>query len=224
MPRASIKETFDYGIELLEKAAGLLNVSSPSGRPNKGAAYALLSEAYLNAAAYIKYAMINNEQSTVDLTPYLDGVISSVNRLEALGKYQMETAGSDWGKQFSDLAYAAGPPKEIILAQFTPPGLYPLSNDKMVEINCYLPTMVADNLKSDIINNYDGNPYPGFTPSSGWQSIAPNPAVVEESFYIVDLDGKARRWEESQKFAKYVELQADGTRKLFQADLQIFQL
>ena len=54
--------------------------------------------------------------------------------------------------------------------------------------------MVADNLKSDIINNYDGNPYPGFTPSSGWQSIAPNPAVVEESFYIVDLDGKARRW------------------------------
>ena len=214
LPRASIKETFDYGIELLEKAAGLLNVSSPSGRPNKGAAYALLSEAYLNAAAYIKYAMINNEQSTVDLTPYLDGVISSVNRLEALGKYQMETAGSDWGKQFSDLAYAAGSPKEIILAQFTPPGLYPLSNDKMVEINCYLPTMVADNLKSDIINNYDGNPYPGFTPSSGWQSIAPNPAVVEESFYIVDLDGKARRWEESQKFAKYVELQADGTRKL----------
>ena len=204
LPRASIKETFDYGIELLEKAAGLLNVSSPSGRPNKGAAYALLSEAYLNAAAYIKYAMINNEQSTVDLTPYLDGVISSVNRLEALGKYQMETAGSDWGKQFSDLAYAAG----------SPPGLYPLSNDKMVEINCYLPTMVADNLKSDIINNYDGNPYPGFTPSSGWQSIAPNPAVVEESFYIVDLDGKARRWEESQKFAKYVELQADGTRKL----------
>ena len=214
LPRASIKETFDYGIELLEKAAGLLNVSSPSGRPNKGAAYALLSEAYLNAAAYIKYAMINNEQSTVDLTPYLDGVISSVNRLEALGKYQMETAGSDWGKQFSDLAYAAGSPKEIILAQFTPPGLYPLSNDKMVEINCYLPTMVTDNLKSDIINNYDGNPYPGFTPSSGWQSIAPNPAVVEESFYIVDLDGKARRWEESQKFAKYVELQADGTRKL----------
>ena len=214
LPRASIKETFDYGIELLEKAAGLLNVSSPSGRPNKGAAYALLSEAYLNAAAYIKYAMINNEQSTVDLTPYLDGVISSVNRLEALGKYQMETAGSDWGKQFSDLAYAAGSPKEIILAQFTPPGLYPLSNDKMVEINCYLPTMVTDNLKSDIINNYDGNPYPGFTPSSGWQSIAPNPAVVEESFYIVNLDGKARRWEESQKFAKYVELQADGTRKL----------
>ena len=105
LPRASIKETFDYGIELLEKAAGLLNVSSPSGRPNKGAAYALLSEAYLNAAAYIKYAMINNEQSTVDLTPYLDGVISSVNRLEALGKYQMETAGSDWGKQFSDSGF-----------------------------------------------------------------------------------------------------------------------
>ena len=47
-----------------------------------------------------------------------------------------------------------------ILTQFTPPGLYPLSNDKMVEINCYLPTMVADNLKSDVIKNYDGEPLP----------------------------------------------------------------
>lgn len=214
LPRGSIKETFDYAIDLLEKAAGLLNVSSPSGRPNKGAAYALLSEVYLNAAAYIKYAIINDEQSSVDLTPYLDGVISSVNRLDALGTYQLETAGSDWAKQFNNLSYASGTPKEIILAQFTPPGLYPLSNDKMVEINCYLPTMVADNLKSDIISKYNNNPYPGFTPTSGWQTIAPNPIVVEETFYIIDLDGKARRWEESQKYARYVELQGDGTRSL----------
>lgn len=214
LPRGSIKETFDYAIDLLEKSAELLNVSSPSGRPNKGAAYALLSETYLNAAAYIKYAVINNEQSSVDFTPYLEGVISSVNRLDALGTYQLETAGSDWGKQFNDLSYAAGLPKEIILAQFTPPGLYPLSNDKMVEINCYLPSMVADNLKSDIIKNYNDNPYPGLTPTSGWQTIAPNPIVVEETFYIIDLDGKARRWEDSQKYEKYVELQADGTRSL----------
>ncbi|MEY8586318.1 RagB/SusD family nutrient uptake outer membrane protein [Phocaeicola sartorii] len=214
LPRASIKETFDYGIGLLEKAAELLNRTSPSGRPNKGAAYALLSEAYLNAAAYIKYAMINNEQSTVDVTPYLDGAISSVARLEALGLYELEPAGSNWGKQFNDFSYVSGSPKEVILAQFTPPGLYPLSNDKMVEINCYLPTMVADNLKTDIINNYGGAPYPGFTPSSGWQTIAPNPTVIEETFYIVDLDGKARRWEESQMFERYVELRTDGTRAL----------
>lgn len=214
LPRASIKETFDYGIGLLEKAAELLNKTSPSGRPNKGAAYALLSEAYLNAAAYIKYAMINNEQDAVDLTSYLDGAISSVARLDALGLYELEPAGSNWGKQFNDLAYVAGSPKEVILAQFTPPGLYPLSNDKMVEINCYLPTIVTDNLKSDVINNYGGTPYPGFTPSSGWQTIAPNPAVVEETFYIIDLDGKARRWEESQTFERYVELRTDGTRAL----------
>lgn len=214
LPRASIKETFDYGIQLLEKAAELLNAKSPSGRPNKGAAYALLSEAYLNAYAYVKYAMINGVQSTVDITPYLDGAINSVNRLDALGNYQLEASGSDWGRQFKDLDYVAGSPKEAILTQFTPPGLYPLSNDKMVELNCYLPTMVADNLKSDVIKKYNNNPYPGFTPSSGWQTIAPNPAVVEESFYVIDLDGKARRWEESQRFQKYVEKDSDGTRKL----------
>lgn len=211
LPRASIKETFDYGIGLLEQAAQLLNESSPSGRPNKGAAYALLSEAYLNAAAYIKYAIANNVQEAVDITPYLDGAISSVERLDALGLYQLETSGSDWGKQFNDLSYASGSPKEIILAQFTPPGIYPLSNDKMVEINCYLPTMEVDALKEDVIRNYNGNPYPGFTPGSGWQSIAPNPTVVEESFYVIDLDGKARRWEESLRFQNSVIRQSDGS-------------
>ena len=189
-------------------------MKSPSGRPNKGAAYALLSEVYLNAAAYIKYAMINGIQESVDLTPYLNGVINSVERLEALGQYQLETSGSDWARQFNDLDYVSGSPKEAILTQFTPPGLYPLSNDKMVEINCYLPTMLTDNLKSDVIKKYDGEPYSGFTPSSGWQTLAPNPAVVEETFYVVDLDGKARRWEESQRFKKYVEETEDGTRKL----------
>lgn len=214
LPRASIKETFDYGIGLLEEAAELLNETSPSGRPNKGAAYALLSEAYLNAYAYIKYAMINNVQESVDLTPYLDGVISSVNRLEALGQYQLETAGSNWARQFNDLSYASGTPQEIILAQFTPPGLYPLSNDKMVELNCYLPTMSMDLLRNDVINNYDGNPFPGFILESGWQTIAPNPSVVEETFYVIDLDGQARRWEDSQKYERYVTVGADGTRSL----------
>lgn len=205
LPRASIKETFDYGLDLLEKSAELLNKTSASGRSNKGAAYALLSEAYLNAAAYIKYAEINNIQTSVDVTPYLDAVIRSVERLDALGVYELETAGENWGKQFKDLSYASGSPKEIILAQFTPPDIYPLSNDKMVEINCYLSTMYADLLKSDIVNNYQGTPYPGHALTGGWQSLAPNPATVEESFYIVDLDGKARRWEESQKYEKYVQ-------------------
>ena len=215
LPRGTIKETFDYGLSLLERAADLLSTTSPSGRPNKGAALALLSEAYLNAYSYIKYAQLNNVQDgSVDLDSYLTGAISSVSRLEALGLYQLESAGTDWGKQFNNQDYVAGSPKEVILAQFTPPGLYPLTNDKMVELNCYLPTMVTDNLKSDVINSYSGQPYPGFTPSSGWQTIAPNPQVVEETFYIIDIDGKARRWEESQKFQRYIDVAADGTRSL----------
>ncbi|MBQ7512732.1 MAG: RagB/SusD family nutrient uptake outer membrane protein [Prevotella sp.] len=215
LPRGTIKETFDYGISLLEKAATQLSASAPSGRPNKGAALALLSEAYLNAYSYIKYAQINHIQdNSPDLNSYLDGAISAVNRLESLGQYQLEAAGSDWAKQFNNLEYVSGSPKEAILTQFTPPGLYTLMQDKMVELNCYLPVMVADNLKSDVISSYNGQPYPGFTPSSGWQTIAPNAQVVEETFYIVDLDGKARRWEDSQKFQRYVDRQADGTCQL----------
>ena len=215
LPRASIKETFDYGLSLLEKAAELLNTTSPSGRPNKGAALALLSEAYLNAYSYIKYAQLNNIQDgSVDLQSYLDGAISAVNRLETLGLYQLEAAGADWAKQFNNQDYVAGSPKEAILTQFTPPALYTLMQDKLVELNCYLPIMVADNLKADVISSYDGQPYPGYTTTSGWQTIAPNAQVVEETFYIIDIDGKARRWEESQKFQRYVSIEADGTRKL----------
>ncbi len=214
LSRGTIKETFDYGIQLLEEAAKLLNINSPSGRPNKGAAYALLSEAYLNAYSYIKYAMINNEQEDIDLSPYLEGAISSVNRLDALNKYELESAGDNWAKQFNDINYVSGSPKEVILAQFTPPGLYPLSNDKMVELGCYLPTMYTDVLKDEIISKYNNVPFTGFTLLDGWQTISPNPSVVEETFYVKDLDGKARRWEESQIFEKYIDIDEDGTRSL----------
>ena len=203
LPRASAKETFDYGIGLLEKAADLLNKTSPSGRPNKGAAYALLSEANINAAAFIKYAMINNIQPTIDLKPYYDAAIKAVENLDALGIYKLETA-ADWKKQFNDLAYVAGNPSETILAQFTPPGLYQLRNDKMVEINCYLPTFYDDLLTDEVKVSYNNKPYLGYTLIDGWQTIAPNPKTVEESFYIKDLDGKARRWQESQLCEKYV--------------------
>ena len=162
LPRASAKETFDYGIGLLEKAADLLNKTSPSGRPNKGAAYALLSEANINAAAFIKYAMINNIQPTIDLKPYYDAAIKAVENLDALGIYKLETA-ADWKKQFNDLAYVAGNPSETILAQFTPPGLYQLRNDKMVEINCYLPTFYDDLLTDEVKVSYNNKPYLGYT-------------------------------------------------------------
>lgn len=203
LSRASVKETFDYGIGLLEKAADLLNKTSPSGRPNKGAAYALLSEANINAAAFIKYAMINNIQEAVDLQPYYDAAIKAVENLDALGIYKLEIP-ADWAKQFNDLDYVAGNPSETILAQFTPPGLYQLRNDKMVEINCYLPTFYDDLLTDEVKVSYNNKPYLGYTLIDGWSTIAPNPKVIEESFYIKDLDGKARRWQESKLFKKYV--------------------
>ena len=207
LPRASIKETYDYAISLLEESAELMSVTSPSGRPNKGAAYALLSEVYLNAAAYIKYAMINNIQEEVDLTPYLDGAISSVEKLAELSVWSLETSPDSWAKQFNDMTYAAGAPKDIILAQFTAPDLYKLRQDKLVEINCYLPTIYKDLLTESVIASYKNEaPFPGYTITGGWQSIAPNPAVIDESFYIIDLDGKARRWANSQKFHKYIDV------------------
>jgi hypothetical protein len=216
LSRASIKETFDYGLDLLEKSAELLNATSLSGRPNKGAAYALLSEAYLNAASFIKYGIINNVEDNIDVTPYLDKAIKAAENVEALSNYSLEPADS-WGGQFNNIEYASGTPKEIILAQFTPPDLYPLSNDKMVEINCYLPTMYDDILKADVASKYNGSPFPGYLTMSGWQTMAPNAQVVDETFYITDLDGKARRWEESQYFQKYITVDADGNRSLNEA-------
>ena len=214
LSRASTKETFDYGIELIRKSTELLNTTSPSGRPNKGAAFALLSEANLNAAAFIKYAIINGRQQSVDLTPYYDAAIKAVKDLEALGIYKLETA-ENWSKQFNDLSYVSGNPSETILAQFTPPGLYTIGSDKKVEIGCYISTFYADLLKDEVKASYNNNPYSGFTLKDGWQTIAPNPKSVEEAFYIIDLDGKARRWEESQLCKKYVTV-TDGVYALNQ--------
>lgn len=205
LSRASIKETFDYGIQLLNEAANLLNTNTLSGRPGKGAAYGLLSEANLLAAAYIRYGIINGVEKETDLTSYYDAAIKAVEELDKLGVYKLESM-NNWGKQFNDVEYAAGSPSEILLAQFTAPGHYALSQDKMVEIGCYMPSMYNDILKSDVVNKYGGNAYSGYTLTVGWQTIAPNPKAVEEAFYITDLDGKARRWEESQLFEKYVDV------------------
>jgi len=211
LKRASIKETYDYSISLLEKAFPLLNKSVPAGRPGQGAALALLSEVCLQGAAYIKYDMLNGA-ATTDVTPYYTKCINAVKSLDSLGLYSLEPQ-STYGKMFSDFSYASGNPKEIILAQFTPPGIITLSSDKSVELNCYLPTFYADILTSSVLSSYTNAPFSGFTLTGGWQSIAPNPTVINNIFYIIDLDGKARRWNESQLFAKYITV-TNGTYSL----------
>jgi hypothetical protein len=209
LKRASLKETYDYAINLLELAIPLLNATTPAGRPNKGAALALLSETCINSAAYIKYEMLNGGNA-VDVTLYYNKAIKAVEDLDALGLYSLEPQNSFAG-MFSDYAYAASSASgEIILAQFTPPSIYRLSNDKQVELNCYLPTYYDDLLRDDIREKYNNKPYNGFILNGGWQSIAPNPKTIDESFYIIDIDGKARRWQDSQLFSRYIVIN-DGT-------------
>ncbi|MDT3401199.1 RagB/SusD family nutrient uptake outer membrane protein [Mucilaginibacter terrae] len=203
LKRAGIQETYDYTISLLEKAATLLRKQPLSGRPNKSAAYALLSEVCIHGAAYIKYDMLNGGKS-VDLTPYYNKSIAAVQSLTAEGLYSLEPQET-YGKMFNDLSYASGSPKEIILAQLTPPNIFPVSNDKVIELNCFIPVFFNDLLTDAVKARYPGNtPFTGFVLNAGFQSIAPVPKVVDETFYIKDLDGKARRWPESQLFAKYI--------------------
>lgn len=214
LSRASIKETFDYGINCLNKAAGLINDNAPAGRPGKGAVYGLLSEANLLAAAYIKYGIINGVEENIDLTSYYNAAIKAVEELDKLGIYSLEPS-DNWVKQFNDFDYAAGSPSEILLASFTPPGLYDLNSSSPVDFGNYLPTMYADILKTDVVNNYGGIPYSGYTLTEFYQTITPNPKAIDEAFYITDEDGVARRWEESMKFRKYINVN-DGIYSLNQ--------
>lgn len=215
LSRASIKETFDYGINCLNKAAELINKTAPAGRPGKGAVYGLLSEANLLAASYIKYGIINGIEENTDLIPYYNAAIEAVEKLDELGIYTLETS-DNWSKQFNDFEYASGSTPEILLASFTPPGLYNLNSSSPVEFGNYLPTMYADILKTDVVNNYGGVSYSGYSFTEFYQTITPNPKAIDEAFYITDVDGKAKRWEESTKFQKYIEVK-DGVYSLKQA-------
>jgi hypothetical protein len=189
LPRASMKQTYDYIIALIDKATPLLSATAPVGQISKGACYALLSEVCLHGGVYMKYF------ENVDPAPYFNRVIDAATALDAMGKYSL-VAADDYGRMFNDYTFAQSA-KEIIL-NFSRSSTYTTYND--LAFNQLFNVMGTSYLNLSTIN-IGIQPLTGFTVVDGVGTNFPDPNAIESAYYVIDLDGKARRWEQSQRFA-----------------------
>lgn len=197
LPRASIKETYDYAIDLCEKAAGLLDKDVKPGLLSKGAAYALLSEMALHGAAYLSY------YENVDPDPYYRKVIKTVEDLDALGKYSLVSGTQNYMKMFNDYTYAQTCPENIFVLQRNEQ--YGRTDAKYVNIHRLLVKFNTSMLNDDINQAFQSLDK-GYKVTDGQAQVQPDPLMVERAYYVVDLDGKARRFEDSQLFKQNIDI------------------
>lgn len=197
LPRATMKETYDYAIDLCEKAATLLDTDVKAGLLSKGAAYALLSEEALHGAAYMAY------YEKVDPDPYYKKVIKAVEDLDALGKYSLVSGSKDYMRMFNDYSYAQTCPENIFILQSN--DQYARTDGKYINIHRLL-VKFNTLMLNDNINQSFQSLDKGYKVSDGQAQIQPDPLIVEKAYYVNDLDGKARRFEDSQLFKQNIDI------------------
>lgn len=174
-------ETYGYIVKDLNEAIADLPETSLSGRTNRYAAYALLSEVCLQAAAYTGDQ--SYYQKSIDAA---DAVINS-------GKYTMET---DYAGMFNE-----GKPysPEIILGRYR----------KAINTNCndiYDLQQTVPNVKNLELEQYGCSPL--FKSSivifEAWHETGPTQNLADEYEVIDELTGEAVRWDESSQFKAHV--------------------
>ena len=193
LPRATMKETYDYAIDLCEKAASLLNEKNDFGELSKGATYALLSEMCLHGAIYMQ------KYESVDPKPYLEKAIKAVEDLDNLGLYSL-VPGEEYGKMFKDYQYAQTCPEIIFNMQRN--SLYTTTEH---EDNRFFIHPTGVSYLNTTKLNLAFQPMEGFE-AWGYGTVSPTPQHIERAYYIIDEDGKARRFEESLRFRDNIDI------------------
>lgn len=193
LPRATMKETYDYVISLCEESAKLMNEKNRFGELSKGAAYALLSEVCLHGAIYMQ------KYENVDPKPYLEKSIKVVEELDALNMYSL-VSDADYGKMFKSYEYAESCPEIILNRQRN--SLYTTTETDGNRYFIHPTGTVYLNMPK---LNLDFQPMEGYT-AWGYGTISPTPQHIERAYYVIDTDGVARRFEESKLFAENVDV------------------
>lgn len=181
IPRtATIKETYDYIISDLTKAAEKLPENVQKGVPGKGAAYALLAEVYLHGASYI--------ENEADKKAYYQGAIKASEDLFALGKYSLD---SDFKGMHNTFTGAYNSPEMIL-------GRYMLSKNTAI-MNTWMqelcPNMGGDKAKEGVLQKWPLN-----KPLDGWLERTPSQELTD-AFLVVDpADGKAKKWDQTSTY------------------------
>lgn len=190
---SSVAESYEIVMSDLRKAVEGLPEESQSGRANKYAALAYLSEASLQAYAYTKDGK------------YLDICIDASSQIINSGRYALDP-------NYGDMFLGNGKfSNEIIL------GYYRLSDNTSFGDFTELIQMVP-NLKPDEVaaagatpafKNANGQTF------DGWATYFPSQDLVDQYLVIDEVDGQAKKWNETSQFKKYVKddmsaLKAEG--------------
>ncbi|WP_299578003.1 RagB/SusD family nutrient uptake outer membrane protein [uncultured Sunxiuqinia sp.] len=176
LSRSSLEDTYAFILKDLEEAAQNLPESAAPGRATKGAAYAMVARAALQAAAYT-----GNDS-------YFTKVKTAAEQVIGIG-YTLDD-------QFQDMhnSFARGQSSpEIILAFF-----------KSEENNSFESTLIQGicGLTANDRNRPEVTPQL-VEPMWGWPQRFPSHNLTD-AYLVVDTDGKAKKWEESSYHEEYV--------------------
>ena len=172
--------TYGYIIKDLEDAAAGMAETAPAGRASRYAAYTLLSEVCLQAAAYTGDASLYQKAVSA-----ADAVINS-------GKYVLE---SDYEGMFNDAKRFSD---EIILA------VYRDKTNTTCDVIADLQN-VMPNTNNDAVHRTNGSPDFNFDGIFiGWLWWSPSQNLIDDYLVIDQTTQKAVRWDEATQFTSNV--------------------
>ncbi len=191
IPRTeTIKETYDFIINDLQEAAVDLFTDVKSSKIGKGAAYALLAEVALQAAAYCESGTSEYYQIAKDAS----------EALFALNKYSL----ADYYSIFNDFSNAINN-TEIIFAHY-------VGKD---QTQCYeTPIYRLQPGLSPSKQHADVDPKVTCTTAGVGVTYNPSQDFVND-YLVADTDGKAKRWKETSYYQDYLEGKATAADVLY---------
>lgn len=183
----SIAESYSYVLKDLREAIPDLPTNVKTGRLNKNAGYAMLSEVCLTAAAYT-----NNDKSLY-VSPDVDLYQEAVKAVDAIEGISLDP---DYESIFNEKGAYTSP--EIILAQYWAEDATQVVSTDMINLVANIPnTKLATTGCKPLFNNGD-------IFSGGWMEYSPTQNLVDDYLVVDQNTGKAVRWYESSQFVNGV--------------------
>ncbi len=184
IPRSSIDETYDFIINDLQEAAADLAANDVNTNITQGAAYALLAEVALQAAAYSEDGGKDN---------YLNISLDASEALIALNQYSLD---SDYYNIFHNFGSVESN-SEIILAYSPVESDSYCSSHKCLQYR-YNTTVKSSSLHADVAAKYPLN-----TDLNGVGGSFCVSQDMVDAYLVVDEDGVAKKWNETSYYQNY---------------------
>lgn len=174
IPRASIKESYDFVLSDLKTAAEKLPVSNDRGRATKGAAYALAMRVALQGGAYL------NDNS------YYQQVISNGDLLFALNKYSLDNS---YHNLFNTFSTAISSPEQILVYEKS------IMNTTFGDTPMQPEVANSDNVLTKLTSAALAK-HPLVESLEGYCWYAPTQNLVDD-YLVTDADGKEKLWDQT---------------------------